>query len=259
MSAVPDPADSRRAPGRLARGALLALALLGASAALAFAKVPYGMPIARLKTDVKEIALSFDDGPQEGPVLDSLLELLASRRAHATFFVIGRELAAHPEAGRRLLAAGNELGNHSWTHPRLDSIPLPAVRAELKSTDSLLKRFGVRGRPIFRPPYGALNEEVLKDLKKRHRVVALFDVDPSYDFPTLSTPDSIAEKTVLWLGPGSILVMHPWYGNDGPALAILPRVLDHLESLGYRIVTISELLKIRKAVAEPSLYHEIME
>jgi len=71
----------------------------------------------------------------------------------------------------------------------------------------------------------------------------------------MADPDSIADKAVLWLGPGSILVVHPWYGNDGPALAILPRVLDRLGALGYRIVTVSELLKIRGAVVEPSIYH----
>jgi peptidoglycan/xylan/chitin deacetylase (PgdA/CDA1 family) len=237
-------------------GALLLAAML---AGPAHAKVPTGFPIARMKTDAKRIALSFDDGPQPGAVLDTLLQVLATRHAHATFFVIGRELAMHPEIGRQLLAAGQELGNHTWTHPRLDSLPLPRVRAELAETDSLLRSLGAKGRALVRPPYGALNEEVLGDLKKRHRVVALFDVDPAYDFPGVTDPDSIAARTVLWLGPGSILVMHPWYGNDGPALALLPRVLDWLESLGYRIVTVSELLKTRHALAEPSLYHEIME
>src|SRR5690348_12166486 len=74
---------------------LAATLLSGAPAPRARAAVPAGIPIARLKTNVREIALSFDDGPQPGPVLDTLLAVLASRRAHATFFVIGRELAEH--------------------------------------------------------------------------------------------------------------------------------------------------------------------
>jgi peptidoglycan/xylan/chitin deacetylase (PgdA/CDA1 family) len=258
----------RRAPhaaARFARRAAFSCALLaGVGLALAAgsavaAHLPAGTPIGRLKTDTKEIALSFDDGPQATPVLDTLLEVLASRHAHATFFVIGSELAAHPELAARLRDAGHELGNHTWSHPRLDSLPLPRVRAEIASTDSLLRKLHVRGRILFRPPYGALSEAVVAELKRRHRIVTLFDVDPSNDFPALTDPDSIAAKTVDWLGPGSILVLHPWYGNDGPALALLPRVLDWLERLGYRIVTVSELLKLEHATVEPSEYHEIME
>jgi peptidoglycan/xylan/chitin deacetylase (PgdA/CDA1 family) len=229
--------------------------LLGASPPRARAGVPMGTPIARLKTTVREVALSFDDGPQPGPVLDTLLAVLAAHRAHATFFVIGRELAAHPEIASRLLAAGHELGNHTWTHARLDSLPRDSVRIELARSDSLLRALGVRGRILVRPPFGALSDAAVAELKHLHRVVALFDVDPSYDFPEVASPDSIVDKTVLWLGPGSILVVHPWYGNDGPALAILPGILDRLTSLSYRLVTVSELLKIRHAKVEPSLYH----
>lgn len=236
--------------------ATFAVALLfGTSPPCACAGVPVGTPIARLKTTVREIALSFDDGPQPGPVLDTLLAVLGARGAHATFFVIGRELAAHPEIASRLRSAGHELGNHTWTHARLDSLPKDSVRIELARTDSLLRALGVRGRILVRPPFAALSDAAVAELKRLHRVVALFDVDPSYDFPGLTAPDSIVDRTVLWLGPGSILVVHPWYGNDGPALAILPAILDRLTSLGYRVVTVSELLKIRHAKVEPSLYH----
>ncbi len=257
--ARPAPAAPSRTRQRSARWSALVLACalaLPAAAPPAHAGVPAGVPIARLKTNERVIALSFDDGPQPGATLDTLLGVLSARRVHGTFFVIGGELAAHPEIGTRLLAAGNELGNHSWTHPHLDSIPLPAVRTELARTDSLLRALGARGRILVRPPYGALSDAVVGQLKRDHRVVTLFDVDPSYDFPGIASPDSIVDKTVLWLGPGSILVIHPWYGNDGPALAILPHILDRLAALGYRIVTVSELLRTNHAVPELSLYHK---
>lgn len=239
------------------RPVLAVIAALGLAAlpVRVHAAVPTGTPIERLQTTVREIALSIDDGPQPGPVVDTLLAMLAARQAHATFFVIGSELAAHPEIASRLLRAGHELGNHTWTHARLDSLPVDSMRIELARTDSLLRALGVRGRILVRPPYGALSEAAVAELKRHHRVVALFDVDPSYDFPGMAAPDSIVDKTVLWLGPGSILVVHPWYGNDGPALAILPGILDRLASLGYRVVTVSELLKIRHAVIEPALDH----
>ena len=215
-----------------------------------------GMPIARLRTTEKVIALSFDDGPQATPVLDTLLAVLASRNARATFFVIGSELARAPDVGRRLLAAGHELGNHSWTHPHLDSIGVDSMRVELARTDSLVHALGARGRILLRPPFGTFDEPMLRKLRRAHRTVALFDVDASYDFPGLADADSVAAKTVLWLGPGSILVMHPWYEHGGETLRMLPVVLDWLGRLGYRVVTVSELLRTRHATPEVSLYHK---
>jgi peptidoglycan-N-acetylglucosamine deacetylase len=248
-----------RARGGAARWPAAALAALVAAALAPFAAragVPAGEPIARLRTTEKVIALSFDDGPQATPVLDTLLAVLESRHVHATFFVIGAELVRVPDAGRRLLAAGHELGNHSWTHPHLDSIGVDSMRVELARTDSLLRALGARGHILLRPPYGAFDDAVLRELKRARRSVALFDVDPSYDFPRIASADSVAAKTVEWLGPGSILVMHPWYEHGGETLRVLPVVLDWLQRLGYRVVTVSELLKTKHATPEMSLYHK---
>ena len=250
---------ARRPPaaGRVSRpaacGFAAALALAAASAP-ALAGPPAGVPIARVTTTARVIALSFDDGPQPTATLDSLLALMAARRVHATFFVIGEELVRHPEIGRRLLAGGHELGNHTWTHPHLDSLSVDSMRAELSRTDSLLRAIGTRGRILLRPPYGAFSDGVLRELRRRHRVTTLFDVDPAYDFPAASA-DSVVERTLMWLGPGSILVMHPWYENSDTVLVMLPRILDRLLGMGYRVTTVSELLKTRHAKFEPTLYH----
>lgn len=247
----------------LARAAALfvsALAVLAAVAPPAAAiKAPFGVPIGRLHTTERVIALSFDDGPQATPMVDSLLAILASRRAHGTFFVIGEELARVPDVGRRLLAAGDELGNHSWTHPRLDSLSLDSVRTELGRTDSLLRAVGARGRILVRPPYGAFNATVANELKRRHRVMTLFDVDPEYDLPAGTPADTTIEYTLRLLGPGSIVVLHPWYDNGPAMLATLPRILDRLTGMGYRLVTVSELLRVKHAVVQPAEYHEIMK
>jgi len=219
--------------------------------------VPAGVPIARLKMTERVIALSFDDGPQATPALDSVMSVLSTRHAHATFFVIGQELAAHPEIGRRLLAAGDELANHTWTHPRLDSISTDSMRVELARTDSLLHALGQKGRPLLRPPYAAFDERVLDALRRQHRIVALFDVDPSYDLPDSASVDSVVNYTLNLLGPGSILVLHPWYGDGAKTLATMPRILDRLIGMNYRLITVSQLFKSKHAIVEPSLYHEI--
>jgi peptidoglycan-N-acetylglucosamine deacetylase len=230
----------------LAAGLVSVLAGFGA----ARAGVPAGEPIARLKTSERWIALSFDDGPGDSTTLDTLLAILGSRHAHATFFVVGSALVTRTASGRRLLAAGDELGNHTWSHPHLDSIPDDSIRVELARTDSLIHALGQHGHIVLRPPYGEMGDRVRATLRRHHRTVALFDVDPHYDLPDSTPADTTIEYTLRLLGPGSIVVFHPWYEDRDKAYAILPPILDRLTGMGYRLVTVSELFRIRHAVPQ---------
>jgi len=239
-------ARSRVAAIGLAFGLVSALAGSGA----ARAGIPAGAPIARLKTTERLIALSFDDGPGDSTTLDTLLAILGPRHAHATFFVVGSALVTHQEIGRRLLAAGDELGNHTWWHPHLDSIPDDSIRVELARTDSLIRALGQKGRILVRPPYGEMGDRVSATLRRLHRKVALFDVDPHYDLPDSTPVDTTVEYTLRLLGPGSIVVFHPWFEDRSKAYAILPPILDRLIGMGYRLVTVSELYRIRHAVPQ---------
>jgi peptidoglycan/xylan/chitin deacetylase (PgdA/CDA1 family) len=107
-----------------------------------------------------EIALTFDDGPNP-ECTPRLLDILGSRNIKAAFFVVGKFAVAHPQLVRRIVKEGHVIGNHSWSHPNLASIPLTQVREELQRTSSLLEQ--IIGNPIrlFRPPYGACNAETL--------------------------------------------------------------------------------------------------
>src|SRR5438045_2320572 len=107
----------------------------------------FGTLVSEAKPGERIVALTLDDGP--GPVLvDSLVDVLRTHDAHATFFLTGRELAESPEAGRELVAAGHELGNHAYTHDHLILIPPSRVRREVERTDSLLRAAGQR-EPIW--------------------------------------------------------------------------------------------------------------
>ena len=99
------------------------------------------------------VALTFDDGPVDG-VVDSLIDVLRTHGARATFFLIGHELAESPGAGQKLVAAGHELANHTYSHQRMVLISATRVREEVERTDSLLRAAGQRGPIWFRPPYG---------------------------------------------------------------------------------------------------------
>jgi len=233
------------------------LAVLGALLALASRAgratgggIPAGAPIARLKTHERLIALSFDDGPGDSTTADTLLAILGPRHAHATFFVVGSALVTKPGIGRRLLDAGNELGNHTWWHPHLDSIPDDSIRVELARTDSLIRSLGQHGRILVRPPYAEMGDRVSATLRRLKRTVALFDVDPHYDLPEGVPADTTIEYTLRLLGPGSIVVFHPWYEDRDKAYTVLAPILDRLIGMGYRLVTVSELYGIKHPVPE---------
>src|SRR5207237_2085466 len=80
--------------------------------------------------DGSYIAMTFDDGPS-AKLTPKLLDLLAAHHIRATFFVIGENVAEHPEIVERAAREGHEIGNHSWAHPRLGKISDDAVRREL--------------------------------------------------------------------------------------------------------------------------------
>ena len=103
------------------------------------------------------LALTFDDGPAPGNDSE-ILRLLARHGAVATFFVIGSAIGAHFELLERMVAAGCEIGNHSWSHAVLPGLPPGVQRGEVRATNEVLAGIGIRPR-WFRPPYGRTGAE----------------------------------------------------------------------------------------------------
>ena len=103
----------------------------------------------------RTLHLTFDDGPHPAHTAE-LLDLLAEHGATATFFVIGEQAERHPDMMRRIVQGGHMLGNHSWSHPRFETLGLDAQREEIARTDKLLSDHDGRMRHDFRPPRGVL-------------------------------------------------------------------------------------------------------
>src|SRR5205814_9687938 len=111
--------------------------------------------VSSVPVDGPYIALTFDDGPNE-KLTPRLLDLLAQHRIHATFFVIGENVAQHPEILQRAAREGHEIGNHSWSHPNLAKMSDDGVRSQIKRTEEAISG-AIGSRPILlRPPYGSL-------------------------------------------------------------------------------------------------------
>jgi peptidoglycan/xylan/chitin deacetylase (PgdA/CDA1 family) len=226
-------------------GLLLLATLLTAAALRQLARSTtaqlFGRIVARVPTQDSVVALTFDDGPVAA-VLGELLDTLGSRGVRATFFVTGAELARSPGAGRALIAAGHELGNHSYSHPRLVLVSSGTVRREVEATDSLLEAAGQRVPIYFRPPYGYKLVGLPLYLARTERTTVTWDVAPDSDGKAAKTADGIVRHVLERVRPGSIILLHPWYASRATTRQALPTLLDSLLGRGYRLTTVGDLL-----------------
>lgn len=200
-----------------------------------------GTPVCAIATQEKIVALSFDDGPTPSGV-DAVLPILAKYNARATFFLIGNEMEKHPGLGRRLLAAGHELGNHSYSHNRMWGLFPGEYEAEIRRTDALLRREGATPR-FFRPPYGKrLTGLPIAVERTGYRTITWNVHEPMGE----TDPRAYADHMLAQVKPGSVILIHPMYQSSQTARDALPLILEGLKARGYRVVTVGEALALEK-------------
>ncbi len=186
----------------------------------------------------KEVVLTFDDGPQPGTTA-AVLEALKRECVLATFFLIGRSAAAHPELARRELAEGHTVAHHSFHHPLLDRMPHDAAEAEIDhgfaAVDTALygNAAGRPRTPFFRFPGFASTPQLLDSLTARNVVVFGADLWAS-DWNPMS-PDQELSVVLDRLEEtrGGIVLFHD---TKRQTAAMLPAFLRSLKAQGYRIV-----------------------
>ncbi|WP_049565913.1 polysaccharide deacetylase family protein [Nonomuraea sp. SBT364] len=197
-----------------------------------------GRLVDRVETGAKVVALTFDDGPDEHT--REIIGILAAEKAPATFFVVGSELRDAPEHAAALVAAGHQLGNHTFTHRRMVFVPPATVAAEIEPTDALIRRAGQRGDIPFRPPTGKKLLTLPLYLAEHDRVTVMWDVEP--DSGATPTSAQIVDQVREQVRPGSIVLLHPWYSNGRQTRGAIAGVVRALRADGYRFVTVGELL-----------------
>jgi len=202
----------------------------------------FGTLVDRVDTTDKDVALTFDDGPDPAGT-KTILDTLKSRQVPATFFLIGRDIAAHPDLAHDIAAAGHEIGNHSFSHDRMIGVTPSWVADEVEATDALIRTTGYTGEILFRPPNGKKLFALPHYLASHHRTTVTWDVEPDSD----GTPDAVtvARTTVDQVRPGSIVLLHAMYASREPTRQALGPILDALKQRGFRFVTVSQLLAAR--------------
>ncbi|MEU0536206.1 polysaccharide deacetylase family protein [Amycolatopsis tolypomycina] len=203
----------------------------------------FGTLVNRVETGEKLVALTFDDGPDPAGT-KPLLDTLKSRQVPATFFLIGRDIAAHPGLAKDIAAAGHELGNHSFSHDRMIGVTPSWVADEVEATDALIRATGYTGDIHFRPPNGKKLFALPRYLASHGRTTITWDVEPD----SAGTPDAatIAKTTVDQVRPGSIVLLHPMYAAREPTRQAIGPIVDALKQRGFRFVTVSQLLAARR-------------
>jgi peptidoglycan/xylan/chitin deacetylase (PgdA/CDA1 family) len=226
---------------RLLRRGLLALALL-AVAAVALRELInsryqlFGDLLVRVDTDEKVVALSFDDGPHPTNT-PKMLDLLDRHGVKATFFMMGRSLERWPDTAREVLRRGHELGNHSYSHPRLVFMSPARVREEIERTDALLRGIGVTGAIHFSPPHGAKLIVLPYVLREMGKLAVYSDTDPEeWKRPPAS---AMVDTVMRTMRPGSVLGFHDTAGEQ--TRRAVDEIVTRLRADGYRFETVTDL------------------
>ena len=186
----------------------------------------------------KEVALTFDDGPSQ--YTDSILDILKQYKAQATFFVLGNQINGFPLPLQRVLAEGHAVGNHSWNHDDFTALSTGDLRGQLEDVNGTLGAKGVPGINLFRPPYGAYDASVTREVARKGMLTVLWDVDTNdYQQPD---PAQMASTVLSQARAGSIILMHDGGGPRQNTVAALPLIIKGLRKEGYDLVTLPQLL-----------------
>lgn len=189
-----------------------------------------------VETENKVIALTFDDGPTKN--VDQLLPLLDKYNAKATFFLIGNDLEKHPEEAVKLVEAGHQIGNHSFSHKRMVLKSPSFIKEEIEKTDELIRKAGYKGEIDFRPPFGKKLVGLPYYLHKHDRETIMWTLEPDTYY---SKTDEKVKYVVENIKPGSIILIHPMYDQTGEVFQVIEEILQKLTKEGYQFVTVNEL------------------
>lgn len=202
-----------------------------------------GKLVYRVETEERVVALTFDDGPTP-EYTDTVLQALEAHDAVATFYLVGAAAEEHPELVSAIIDAGHEVGNHSYSHPRMYFVSQAVVEQEIERTDDLLRAAGYSGPITFRPPGCKRLLTTPLYLESTDRTTVTWDLEPDSLPEIADDADALADYVMENVHPGSIVLMHVMYGGREPSREALPEILKRLAADGYRFVTVSELIAL---------------
>lgn len=216
--------------------------------ALVACQSPGGAPGSKdAKPGQKLCALTFDDGPDpEKTVL--VLDKLKQHGVVATFFVVGQRLdESTAPIVKRMVNQGCELGNHSWSYSALDSMDESKITTLIDKTQAAIKRYSGRQAKFFRPPNLATSDTMYKAINLVFAEGVL-----GMDWAGCDTDAATRAQNVLsGVRDGAIILLHDVQPDPHPTPEALDILIPELKARGYRMVTLSELFKLKGVAIKP--------
>ena len=189
--------------------------------------------------DRREVALTFDDGPDPART-PALLDALAELHAPATFFLLGSRVDANPELTARIAREGHELGNHTYHHRYLPLVRSRRVAGELAATDAAIRRATGTVPALARPPYGGRSPSNVRAFARAGKRLVLWDVN-SFDWKGAGAAD-IAHRVLARVRPGSVVLLHEARPGGEATVEAVRLLVPELRARGYELVTASRAL-----------------
>lgn len=208
---------------------------------------PVDMVIARVRpTTGRLVALTFDDGPWPGQT-ERILKILEREGVPATFFMVGVQVNRHKALARRVVDEGHDIGTHTYGHVALSRVSAAQARKQIRWGKAVVDRATTHDTEWIRPPYGAMNAAVWREVRKQRLRAVLWDVD-SRDW-TKPGAKRIEATVLRTTKPGSVVLFHDGGGDRRQTIAALPRIIRRLKAQGYTFVTVDELVDARGKAA----------
>lgn len=199
----------------------------------------YVKAICNFRTESKEVAITFDDGPGEKTA--QILDMLKEAGFKASFFAIGQKMEKHPELAQRIVDEGHVLGNHTWSHSALFPLFKPArIRQELHRTNRIIEQHAGEPNVLFRPPFGVTNPFVAWGMK------GIFKNGVGWNVRSLDTTnrskEQILQRITRKIKPGQIILLHD---TSEFVVQILQELIKQLKQEGYTSVALHALKDLK--------------
>jgi len=186
-----------------------------------------------MEPELKKIALTFDDGPHPF-YTEQLLDGLKERGVVVTFFITGEHASLHPDIIKRMQEEGHLIGNHTYSHLQLRSNNREKFKEELQLTSRVIKEITGEDTLYVRPPYGAWDKSLEKELDM---IPVLWTVDP-LDWCSEDV-GCIVRRVTEKVGENDIILMHDYFA---PSVTAALQIVDTLTAQGYVFVTVEEII-----------------
>jgi peptidoglycan/xylan/chitin deacetylase (PgdA/CDA1 family) len=196
--------------------------------------------ITHKRTKIKEVALTFDDGPTE--FTPKFLDILKANQVKATFFCIGKQIEKYPETFQRIINEGHTVGNHTLSHSNNTGfLSASKMVEEIEKCDEIISKTGNIKTDLYRPPFGVTNPNIAKAIKKTHKKSIGWNVR-SLDTVT-EDEKKIYQKVTKGLKKGSIILLHD---TSEKTYHVLVDLLLFLKDKKYSTFTIDSITNSKK-------------